>query len=417
MLRVHRLHDPQGMGRTVEEVWITERNVLRSGRDLLPDVGEDHLARHDPEAPVVHRDDGAVPAQVLAAPARLREPDDPLLAARQLEPGVLVERGQAAPVRNEEADLVEVDGRRGSVARFGLDGRSRGAVAVVRAAVPAFTGKGDEGGLDLSAQHRLRSELAEVRLVDGGVEPEHGEPRAGRELAEPAEGGGGDPARGVHREMDRDKARVEERLRVEPFTREVDAAHLEARVAKPRCRLGEPERLAPELVGVDEHDRESRIRADSRAPEPLPPRGTLAAQRLAGIRISSCCSRCSSMADPTSTRAPTPRGTSRGRPSTAGTRSFRVFFYHDGANNGNRLAVPPQDERNVGARWSRLAQERGLDLVVCVAAGQRRGILDAAERDRHGKDADVLAPGFRIAGLGLLAEAAILADRFVTFGG
>ena len=79
--------------------------------------------------------------------------------------------------------------------------------------------------------------------------------------------------------------------------------------------------------------------------------------------------------------------------------------------------MPPQDERNVGARWSRLAQERGLDLVVCVAAGQRRGILDAAERDRHGKDADVLAPGFRIAGLGLLAEAAILADRFVTFGG
>ena len=96
---------------------------------------------------------------------------------------------------------------------------------------------------------------------------------------------------------------------------------------------------------------------------------------------------------------------------------LRVFFYHDGANNGNRLAVPPQDERNVGARWSRLAEERGLDLVVCVAAGQRRGILDAAERDRHGKDADVLAPGFRIAGLGLLAEAAILADRFVTFGG
>ena len=103
MLRVHRLHDPQGMGRTVEEVRITERDVLRAGRDLLPDVGEDHLARHHPEAPVVHRDDGAVAAEVLAAPARLREPDDPLLAARQLEPGVLVERGKAAPVRNAKA--------------------------------------------------------------------------------------------------------------------------------------------------------------------------------------------------------------------------------------------------------------------------------------------------------------------------
>ena len=94
----------------------------------------------------------------------------------------------------------------------------------------------------------------------------------------------------------------------------------------------------------------------------------------------------------------------------------RVFFYHDGVNNGTRLTVPPQDDRNIGRKWSELAERHGLDLVVCVAAAQRRGIIDADERRRHGKDADNLAPGFRISGLGQLVETAIDADRVVVFG-
>ena len=31
---------------------------------------------------------------------------------------------------------------------------------------------------------------------------------------------------------------------------------------------------------------------------------------------------------------------------------FRVFFYHDGVNNGTRLTVPPQDDRNLQRQWS-----------------------------------------------------------------
>ena len=95
---------------------------------------------------------------------------------------------------------------------------------------------------------------------------------------------------------------------------------------------------------------------------------------------------------------------------------FRVFFYHDGVNNGSRLTVPPQDDRNIVERWSALAEEHKLDLVLCVAAAQRRGLLDADEAKRNGKDADNIAPGFRISGLGQLIEAAIQADRLVTFG-
>lgn len=95
---------------------------------------------------------------------------------------------------------------------------------------------------------------------------------------------------------------------------------------------------------------------------------------------------------------------------------FRVFFYHDGVHNGTRLTVPPQDERNIVKRWSELAEKHKLDMVVCIAAAQRRGIMDANEAKRHGKDADNIAPGFRISGLGQLIEAGIQADRLVTFG-
>jgi tRNA 2-thiouridine synthesizing protein D len=95
---------------------------------------------------------------------------------------------------------------------------------------------------------------------------------------------------------------------------------------------------------------------------------------------------------------------------------LRVFFYHDGVHNGTRLTVPPQDERNIVKRWSELAAEHKLDLVVCIAAAQRRGLMDKSEAKRHGKDADNIAPGFRISGLGQLIEVGIEADRMVVFG-
>ena len=94
----------------------------------------------------------------------------------------------------------------------------------------------------------------------------------------------------------------------------------------------------------------------------------------------------------------------------------RVFFYHDGVNNATRLTVPPQDERNIQRNWSELGEKHKLDLVVCIAAAQRRGILDENEAKRQGKDANNIAPSFRISGLGQLIEAGILADRLVIFG-
>jgi tRNA 2-thiouridine synthesizing protein D len=94
----------------------------------------------------------------------------------------------------------------------------------------------------------------------------------------------------------------------------------------------------------------------------------------------------------------------------------RVFFYHDGVHNASRLTTPPQDDRHVVRRWQALAEEHGVDLVACVAAAQRRGLVDEAERRRHGKDADNIAPGFRISGLGQLLDLVVSADRMVVFG-
>lgn len=95
---------------------------------------------------------------------------------------------------------------------------------------------------------------------------------------------------------------------------------------------------------------------------------------------------------------------------------MRVFFYHDGVNNGTRLTVPPQDDRHVVNRWSDLAASNSVDLVICIAAAQRRGLLDENEAKRQKKTADNIAPGFRISGLGQLVEAGIQSDRLVVFG-
>ena len=100
----------------------------------------------------------------------------------------------------------------------------------------------------------------------------------------------------------------------------------------------------------------------------------------------------------------------------AGHEIVRVFFYHDGVNNGTRLSVPPQDDRNIANRWSELGVKHQLELVLCVAAAQRRGLLDEDEAKRASKDSSNMAPGFSISGLGQLIDAGIQADRLIVFG-
>ena len=84
---------------------------------------------------------------------------------------------------------------------------------------------------------------------------------------------------------------------------------------------------------------------------------------------------------------------------------FRVFFYHDGIYHALKSAAPPDDEFSLFNGWSELAHQHKIDLVVCISAAQRRGLID-----------ENVADGFRLGGLGQLLEATILADRFLVFG-
>ena len=94
---------------------------------------------------------------------------------------------------------------------------------------------------------------------------------------------------------------------------------------------------------------------------------------------------------------------------------IRVFFYQEGIYHAFRYATPPDDEVQIVTRWSTLAREYDIDLVVCISAAQRRGLLEANEARRQGKMDNDVAGGFRIAGLGLWVEAMLEADRFIEF--
>lgn len=94
----------------------------------------------------------------------------------------------------------------------------------------------------------------------------------------------------------------------------------------------------------------------------------------------------------------------------------RVFFYFDGIYHALRYMSPPDDEVQLTERWSQLAKSHQIDLVVCISAAQRRGLLCADEAHRLLKRDNDVADGFRISGLGQLVEATLIADRFIIFG-
>ncbi len=84
---------------------------------------------------------------------------------------------------------------------------------------------------------------------------------------------------------------------------------------------------------------------------------------------------------------------------------YRIFFYHDAIYHALKTVTPPDDEMSLFKCWRELAKNHDLDLVVCISAAQRRGLLS-----------ENLATGFRLGGLGQLLEATLLADRFLVFG-
>lgn len=96
---------------------------------------------------------------------------------------------------------------------------------------------------------------------------------------------------------------------------------------------------------------------------------------------------------------------------------YRGFFYHEGVYHGSSLVCPPQGEFDPIEGWRRLQTTYHLDLVVCIAAALKRGILDAGEAERYEKVASNLHPEFQLSGLGQWVDAVVHSDRVLTFAG
>jgi len=98
----------------------------------------------------------------------------------------------------------------------------------------------------------------------------------------------------------------------------------------------------------------------------------------------------------------------------AGHEISQVFFYQDGVTQGSALAAPLNDEFDMLAAWLELS-EGGVELVVCVSAGERRGMVGQDQVNELGMEQYNLHSAFTVAGLGVLHQASLDADRTVTF--
>ncbi|MFV1873647.1 MAG: sulfurtransferase complex subunit TusD [Oleiphilus sp.] len=94
----------------------------------------------------------------------------------------------------------------------------------------------------------------------------------------------------------------------------------------------------------------------------------------------------------------------------------RIFFYQSGIHNATGLACTPRDEFDLYTAWQELKQHHELDLVVCIAAAARRGLIDEAEQKRHQKSGFNMASEFELSGLGQLVEAIASSGKLITFG-
>lgn len=82
-----------------------------------------------------------------------------------------------------------------------------------------------------------------------------------------------------------------------------------------------------------------------------------------------------------------------------------IFFYRDAVSVANEFNQPPSDEPQLLNAWSELAETSNIELMTCVAASFRRGIIDVEEAKNRDIDASNLSKKFSIVGLGQLSAA------------
>lgn len=98
-----------------------------------------------------------------------------------------------------------------------------------------------------------------------------------------------------------------------------------------------------------------------------------------------------------------------------GQRLSQVFFYQDGIYNSNGLNSPASDEFDILKQWQLLHSTHRVELITCVAASLRRGVVDAGLAQEQQLASSNLAPGFRLGGLGEFVTSSANADKLIQF--
>jgi hypothetical protein len=99
---VQGFDDARGVGNAIEEIRIAEGNVLRTGFDLLTNVGKHNFLRNDAELAVVNRNNWTVATEVFAAARSLGVARGAVFSRRQNHMGIFAKSGQARAIRDLE---------------------------------------------------------------------------------------------------------------------------------------------------------------------------------------------------------------------------------------------------------------------------------------------------------------------------
>ena len=92
----------------------------------------------------------------------------------------------------------------------------------------------------------------------------------------------------------------------------------------------------------------------------------------------------------------------------------RVFFYGDAVTTGIPI-VAPQNELDIPAEWRAMKNKHDVELIICIAAALKRGVLDDSEQQRYELPSVTMSEEFELSGLGQLIDATQQSDRLITF--
>lgn len=99
----------------------------------------------------------------------------------------------------------------------------------------------------------------------------------------------------------------------------------------------------------------------------------------------------------------------------AGHKVKGIFFYLAGALNANSFQAVMSDDLHMYKKWTELAKETQIPLMVCVTAANRRGICSQEDSQVEASDPFNLVAPFQEVGLGEYVELSQQSERVIQF--